>query len=109
MRWQKRQLKNDPATASTRPEIPHDLTADILFDSLPTNDSNNTVEQQEIDSENNGCIIDLCLDLRDRYPANLPSSQDVLANLTTAVLGKIDDGIQKDESVAIFQYLLYIF
>lgn len=101
--------KDDPATASSRPEIPHDLSADILFDSLPTNDSNKMVEQAEIDSESNGSIIDLCRDLGDRYPASLPSSRDVLANLMTAVREKSDDDLQKDEIVTIFQSLLYSF
>ncbi|KAL3791298.1 hypothetical protein ACHAW5_006330 [Stephanodiscus triporus] len=101
--------KNDPATASSRPEIPHDLSADILFDSLPTNDSNKTVEQSGVNSESNGSIIDLCRDLGDRYPSSVPSSRDVLANLMTAVRGKSDDDLQKDEVVTIFQSLLYIF
>ena len=101
--------KNDPTTAPTRVEIPHALSVDMLFDLIPTKDFNRTAEQQEIDLENDRSLIDLCRDLRDRYPVNLPSSIDVLANLTTAVLFKSGGDLRKDEVITIFQTLLHSF
>jgi hypothetical protein len=101
--------KNDPTTASIRVEIPDALSADVLFDLISTKDFNRPVEQQEIDLDNNRSLNDLCQDLRDRYPANLPSSRGVLANLTTAVFFKSGDDLRKDEVITIFQTLLRIF
>ena len=101
--------KNDPTTASIRVDIPRALSADMLFDLIPTKDFNRTVEQQEIDLDNNRSLIDLCRDLRDRYPADLPSSRDVLANLTNAVLFKSGDDLRKDDVITIFQTLLHGF
>jgi hypothetical protein len=101
--------KNDPTISSTRVEIPHALCADVLFDSITTKDFNQTVEQQEIDLDNDRSLIELCRDLRDRFPANLPSSRDVLANLTTAVLFKSGDDLRNDEVITIFQTLLHSF
>jgi hypothetical protein len=102
-------LNIDPESPPTRPEIPHALSADLLFASIPTNLTNRTIVQQELGSDNNRSIIDLCRDLRDCYPANLPLSRNILANLATVVLSKYGDVLKKEEVVAMFQTLLYIF
>jgi hypothetical protein len=96
---------NETAAASSRPDIPHALCAEMLFDSMSYK-INRLVEEP---THTGSSVIDICRDLRGCYPASLSSSRDCLANLTAAILCTSVDDLQKHSVIAVFETLLYIF
>jgi len=100
---------NDTIAASSRPDIPHALCAEMLFDSI-SYEISRLVEERKFDSDTNGSsVIDLCRNLRGCYPASLSSSRDCLANLVAAILCTNVDDRQKHTVITVFETLLFIF
>ena len=100
---------NDTIAASSRPDIPHALCAEMLFDSI-SYEISRLVEERKFDSDTNGSsVIDLCRNLRGCYPASLSSSRDCLANLVAAILCTNVDDLQKHAVITVFETLLFIF
>lgn len=100
---------NEIVAASSRPDIPHALCAEMLFDSM-SYELKRLVEEPAIDFDTNGSsVVDLCRQFRGCYPANLSSSRDCLADLTTAILCTSLHDLQKHAVITVYQTFLYIF
>ncbi len=89
--------------------IPHDLSAETLFDSIIDSINRSSDRAQSMNSGGGRTWIELCCELKDLYPCDVPLCQNILDALTTAVVSTIEEHIQKDDIITLLHTLLSIF
>ena len=96
---------DDGAKSCSRPTIPHELSADLLFDSLSTTPDANREEHLPQRSADARSLRELCQELQGCHPSNLQSCRNIIAALEKTVGSTSENELQKDEVIELFQAL----
>jgi hypothetical protein len=89
--------------------IPPELSAETLFDSIIDNINRSSDGEQYVNYGAGRTWMELCCELKDLHPYNMPLCQNILDALTTAVVSTIEENIQKDDIITLLRTLLSIF